>query len=332
MVTLVTGAAGFLGRAVVESLRAEGRTVVGVDNFLTADRLEINELSDDPGFAFVEHDVRSEAFRSYAATLPLDGIYHLACPTGVPNLEPMALEMLETCYVGSQAVLELAREQGVPVVLASSAEVYGDPEVSPQRETYTGNVSPLGPRKGYEEGKRVAETLFGIYAERYGVAAKIARVFNSYGPGMSMGDTRVIPAFTQAAIRGEDLQVHGDGSQDRCYAFVTDTVRGIRAVLERGRPARAYNLGSEDRVSVHRLAELVITAAQSRSAIEFVARPNHDHQTRLPDTERARSELGWQAIVPLEDGLRETVAGFRCRLETPRASQGRAAAGSAAAV
>ncbi len=325
MTILVTGAAGFLGRHLVTSLLADGYAVAGVDNFITCDRTDLAGLVADPNFTFAEIDVTSAEFPAFASNFRLEAIYHLACPTGVPNLGPLALEMVETCYVGSRWALEIARERRVPILLTSTAEVYGDPRVSPQTETYTGNVDTLGPRKGYEEGKRVAETLFGIYAERFGVPAKIVRVFNTYGPGMSLSDTRVVPSFVRAALTGRPLVCHGDGGQTRCHTYVSDMVRGLRLAMERGRPARAYNLGSDQQVSVRALAHLVIKLAGSDSPIAQIVRPGHDHKNRLPDTTRARDELGWVRSVGLEDGLRATIADFRERLGLAIAGGERAA-------
>jgi nucleoside-diphosphate-sugar epimerase len=314
MKVLVTGAAGFIGKQLVRSLLDEGAEVTGVDNFITAERADLQPLLDAPGFTFAEIDITTGEFRAFASGLSVDAVYHLACPTGVPNLVPLALEMLETSYDGSRAVLDLARRLSAPIVLTSSAEIYGDPLVSPQCEDYTGNVDTLGVRKGYEEGKRVAETLFGIYAERFGVQAKVARVFNTYGPGMRIADTRVIPSFVRSAILGEPLKVHGDGVQNRCHTFATDLVRGLRLVMEKGRPARAYNLGSTKQTTIRELAERVVQLTGTASPIEYTDRPTHDHQSRLPDTTRACMELGWEPTIKLDDGLQATISDFRARM------------------
>lgn len=314
MTVLVTGAAGFIGRHLVASLLADGHDVLGVDNFITSDRHDLRDLLAAPGFRFVEVDITTPDFRALGADARFSAIFHLACPTGVPNLGPLALEMLETCYEGSKAVLEIARAQGIPALLTSTAEVYGNPLVSPQHEEYTGNVETLGPRKGYEEGKRVAEALFGVYAEKYGVAAKLVRVFNTYGPGMCLTDTRIVPRFITAAIAGKSLPVHGDGSQTRCHCYASDMVAGIRLAMAKGQPARAYNLGSRQQVTVQALAEAILRLTGSTSTIEHIERPRHDHDNRLPDTDRARTELGWNRTVELDDGLRATIADFRTRL------------------
>jgi nucleoside-diphosphate-sugar epimerase len=315
MSVLVTGAAGFIGRHLVRRLLEDGHQVVGVDNFATSQRADLSELLDLEHFRFVELDVcQRDDLMALATREHVEAIYHLACPTGVHNLVPMALEMLATCYEGTQAVLEIARALDAPVLVTSSAEVYGNPEVSPQSETYTGNVDPLGPRKGYEEGKRVAETLCGIYAERYGVRAHIVRVFNTYGPGMSLAETRVVPAFVRAAISGEPITMHGDGSQTRSHTYVSDLVDGLRRVMARGKPGYPYNLGSERQETVAALADLVVTATDSSSEIRRTHRPAHDHDQRLPDVSRAAEDLDWAATVPLEQGLVATAEDFRRRL------------------
>lgn len=318
MTVLVTGAAGFLGRHLVRSLLAEGARVIGVDNFITSDQIDLIELRIDPRFTFIECDVSTEAFRSAIGTQPLEAIYHLACPTGVPNLQPLALEMLATSYLGSEAVLRLACAHRAPALLASTAEVYGNPEVVPQAETYNGNVDPLGPRKGYEEGKRVAETLFAIYAERFGVQAKIARVFNTYGPGMALTDTRVIPAFVTAALRNQPLTIHGDGSQTRCHVYVGDMIAGLRRVMTHGKAGRAYNLGSPTPMTVRDLAHMVLRLSGSQAGFVHVERPVHDHDRRQPDITRARTELGWEPRIPLEQGLSATIEDFAHRLAARR--------------
>jgi nucleoside-diphosphate-sugar epimerase len=315
MSVIVTGAAGFLGRNLVQSLLDDGFSVAGVDNFITSDRRDIVSLAGRSGFEFAELDITRPEFVSFASRFAqIEAIYHLACPTGVPNTGPLAYEMMATSYEGSKAVLEIARAHRAPALLTSTAEVYGNPLVSPQTETYAGNVDPLGARKGYEEGKRAAEALFAIYHERFGVQAKVVRVFNTYGPGMCLDDTRVIPAFLKAALTGQPLRVQGDGSQTRCYTFASDMVNGIRLAMAKGTPARAYNLGSQQQVMVRELAELVLRLTGSRSPIVSIDRPSHDHDSRLPDTTRAESELGWRRVVELEEGLLASTADFRLRL------------------
>lgn len=314
MTVLVTGAAGFLGRNLVQNLLDDGFAVAGVDNFITSDRRDLVALADQPGFAFAELDITRPEFATFAGRFErIEAIYHLACPTGVPNTGPLAYEMMTTSYEGSKAVLEIARAHGAPALLTSTAEVYGNPQVVPQSETYTGNVDTMGARKGYEEGKRAAEALFAIYHERFGVPAKVVRVFNTYGPGMCLDDTRVISAFLKAALSGEPLTMHGEGGQTRCYTYASDMVRGIRLAMAKGTPARAYNLGSQQPVTVRELAELILRLTGSTSRIVSIDRPSHDHDSRLPDTTRAATELGWRRLVDLEEGLQASIADFRRR-------------------
>lgn len=315
MSAIVTGAAGFLGRHLVTSLLADGIDVIGFDNFITSDSEDLEPLLSEPGFEFHRVDIRSPQFREIALARPAWDIFHLACPTGVPNLGPLAMDMLETCFDGTRAVLDVAREHRATVVLASSAEVYGNPTESPQYEGYTGNVDTLGPRKGYEEGKRVAETLMAIYAERYGVPATIARIFNTYGPGMSLRETRVVPAFVRAALQGDPIELHGDGRQLRCHTYATDLVDGLRRLARLGRPGVPYNLGSRNAMTVRRLAETVVALTGSTSPIQSIERPVHDHDSRLPGIERAERELGWYPSTALETGLLATIADITARLD-----------------
>lgn len=319
-VTMVTGAGGFLGKHLVRSLLAGGHHVVGVDNFITSDPADLQALRSDPHFDFYAVDVCTPELGRIAADYPLQHIFHLACPTGVPNLGRLAVEMLRTCTEGTYNVLQIAREQGARCLLASSAEVYGDPLVTPQAESYHGNVDPLGARKAYEEGKRAAESWFGLHAERFGVEATIARLFNSYGPGMSLQDTRIVPTFVAAALQGHPIPVHGDGSQGRCYAFVSDTIRGLRRVMEAGQPARPYNIGSTDPVSALTIATIIKELSYSDSEIVRTPRPPHDTNGRLPTVGRARDELGWAVRVPLRDGLQQTITDFAARLAPASAS------------
>jgi UDP-glucuronate decarboxylase len=283
----------------------DGHRVLGIDNFITGPRGEMDDLLRS-GLEFIEMDVRDEALASTMRAFRPEAIYHLACPTGVHNLVPLAFEMLDTCYRGTLGVLEAAREHSAAVLVASSAEVYGDPLVSPQPESYSGNVDQLGPRKGYEEGKRVAESLLAIYTERHGLRGTIARIFNTYGPGMADTDTRVVPAMMRNALKGDPLVVYGDGSQTRCHAFVTDTVRGLRQVLEHGATGKAYNLGSTEQVSVSALAECILGVTGSQSPVEYRPHAIPDHAQRLPDVSRAWADLGWETTIRLQDGLRRT--------------------------
>jgi UDP-glucuronate decarboxylase len=313
---LVTGAAGFLGRHVVASALRRGDSVLGIDSFITSvsSDLAADRVKWDQPIDFESLDVRSQNFVNAASGFAPDVIFHLACPTGVPNLGPLAEEMLTTSFDGTRNVLAIAERSQARIVIASSAEVYGDPQVSPQAESYTGNVDTLGPRNGYEEGKRVAETLAGIAADSKGIQVAIARIFNTYGPGMSLDDTRVVPAFVKAALQGRDLTMHGEGVQLRCHCYVSDTVDGLWRIALEGAAGRAYNLGSTVQLSVAALAAKIVMLAGSDSRVVVIPRPDHDHQTRLPDIGRISDELGWRAKVSLEAGLRKTIADFASRI------------------
>jgi len=237
----------------------------------------------------------------------IDYIYHLACPTGVPNLVVLAEEMLKTCSLGTIHVLELARKHGSRVLLTSSAEAYGDPQEFPQREDYTGNVDPIGPRSAYEEGKRFSEACVATYVRKYGVSAVIVRIFNTYGPGMSLDDTRVIPQFLRNVRDKKPFKIYGDGSQTRTHLFVDDLVNGLRVVMEKGRAGEVYNTGGNTSMSIRALAELVISLTGHEAGINFQPHFIHDHAGRCPSTEKVR-ELGWEQHVSLEDGLRRMLA------------------------
>ena len=314
MNVLITGGAGFIGRRLASGLLGDGHRVLAVDNFITSDEEALGPLREDPRFEFEKRDVRDAEIVGIVRSFAPDEIYHLACPTGVHNLVPLAQEMIETSFLGTRLLLEAARDRQTPILLASSAEVYGDPEVAPQAETYTGNVDPLGPRNGYEEGKRSAESLVTIYTHRYGIPGRIARIFNTYGPGMSLRDTRVVPSMIRRALTGEPLVIYGDGTQTRCHAYVDDTAAGLRRVMDHGVPGRAYNIGSENPLSIRELASEILAACRSDSPIEFVPHKIADHGHRLPDISRARVELDWEPATSLRDGLAETVADLRRRL------------------
>lgn len=318
MRVLITGAAGFIGRHAAAKASLLGWQALGVDSFITSQRKDIERDREDwNGHEFHELDIRDALFVELGSKFEPEVIFHLACPTGVPNLGPLADEMIETSFDGTRHVLEIARRCGSRVVFASSAEVYGDPLESPQREEYTGNVDTLGPRKAYEEGKRVGETLCGIAAERRGIQVAIARIFNTYGSGMNVDDTRVIPAFVKAAIEGKPLVIHGAGEQTRCHCYVSDTLDGLWRIALSAPAGAVYNVGSSVQHSIRELAEHVIALSESNSAITSIERPAHDHQDRLPATERIRNELGWSPRVGLDEGLLRTIADFRTRLGLP---------------
>lgn len=298
---LVTGGAGFIGSNLCRTLLEEGHTVHGVDNFITGSRDNIAILSEYADFTFIEADISTPGFAS-GITERYDFIYHLACPTGVPNLTRLANEMLHTCSFGMFNILDLAKAQGAKFLFTSTAEIYGQPEKFPQDETYTGNVAPMGIRSPYEEGKRFSESCLAAYVRYHGLDGRVVRVFNTYGPGMSLSDQRVIPQFVGSVKRGEAIRIYGDGSQTRTHLYVDDLIRGIRLVMDAGTPGEAYNVGGENPMSIRSLAELLIELTAHDSGIEYVPHFIEDHRDRHPSTEKVRT-LGWRQEILIRDGL-----------------------------
>lgn len=306
MTVLVTGAAGFIGANLCHKLLEQDYEVVAVDNLITSDDTNLRKLKKHSRFTFIKHDVTQPLPNKLdARRYSLDAIYHLACPTGVPNLTRLAEEMLITCSVGTRNVLELVRLHRAKLLFTSSSEVYGNPLVSPQSEVYTGNVDPTGVRSPYEEGKRFAESLVMMYVRKYKLNAKIVRVFNAYGPGMAQDDSRVIPRFLRQALSGKPLTVHGDGTQKRTFCFIDDLVSGLLMVMEKGKSGEVYNLGSDTQYSIVDVARQVIKIANSSSKITYVTRPPHDHESRLPDLTKVK-RLGWKPTTTIRSGLKQT--------------------------
>lgn len=306
---LVTGGAGFIGINLCKKLLSQGHHVIAVDNFITSTDDNIKRLLPNPKFRFIKHDI-TQPILNIKYHPSADGsntkyIYHLACPTGVPNLTKLAEEMLLACCVGTRNVLEIAKKTKAKVLFTSSSEVYGDPKVFPQEENYTGNVDPIGIRSPYEEGKRFSESLIQMYVRKYNVDVRIVRVFNTYGPYMAPNDTRVVPRFLAQGLQNKSLTVEGKGVQTRTFCYVDDLVDGLLTVMKKGEKGEVYNLGSDKEIKIIDLANLIIKATNSQSKIAFVERPTHDHKHRLPSLEKVR-QLGWKQKVSLEEGLTKT--------------------------
>jgi dTDP-glucose 4,6-dehydratase len=306
---VVTGGAGFLGGWLCRRLLGRGWEVVAVDNLLTGSRSVVEELSAHEGFTFLDADV------THVLDVPgeVDLVMHLASPASPVHYAALPVETMLVGSQGTMHALDLAQARGARFVLASTSEVYGDPLVHPQPETYWGNVNPIGPRSVYDESKRFAEALTTAYRTSRGVDTAIARIFNTYGPGMRTDDGRMIPSFTTQALRGEPITVAGDGSQTRSLCYVTDTTDGLCALAESDHPG-PVNLGGQDEVTVLELAETVRRLTGSRSRIRFVDLPEDDPRVRRPDTSRAEQLLGWRPTVGIEEGLRRTIDWFRARL------------------
>jgi nucleoside-diphosphate-sugar epimerase len=306
---LVTGGAGFIATNLCSSLLDEGHQVFAIDNFITSTRANTNTLRDNNNFVFIHHDI-VKPMPKLIKEQEIDFIYHLACPTGVPNLIPLAEEMITTSSIGTRNVMELAKEKNAKVLFTSSSEVYGDPEVFPQTESYTGNVDADGIRSPYEEGKRFAETIIMMYVRKYKIDAKIVRIFNTYGPMMTLSDTRVIPNFLDKAFHGKPLPVQGEGKQKRTFCYVDDLVDGLMLVMQSGEKGNVYNAGSDVEITISALAKKILQLTGSKSGIERTERPSHDHKRRMPDLSKIQA-LGWRQSTDLDEGLRRTIEWYK---------------------
>ncbi|WP_206517691.1 UDP-glucuronic acid decarboxylase family protein [Sphingobium algorifonticola] len=310
--TIVTGGAGFLGSHLIDYLISRGHDIVCVDNLLTGSKNNIRHIysHNRVSFEFIRHDV----------TQPLnvqgDEIYNLACPASPPQYQHNPVYTLKTSVLGALNVLELARETNARILQASTSEVYGDPVLHPQPESYWGNVNPVGIRSCYDEGKRAAETLFMDYRRHFGVNTKLVRIFNTYGPRMNINDGRVISNFIVQALRGQNITIYGDGSQSRSFCYVSDLIEVMHQVMntepEFGDP---INIGNPGEFTMLELADKIITKIGGTSKLEFQPLPQDDPKQRQPDIGLAKSKLNWSPKVTLDDGLDETIAYFREALE-----------------
>lgn len=309
---LVTGGAGFLGSHLCESLLDDGHDVLSVDNYFTGRRRNIEHLIGNPRFEAMRHDV------TFPLYVEVDLIYNLACPASPIHYQFDPVQTTKTSVLGAINMLGLAKRLKVPILQASTSEVYGDPDVHPQPESYWGHVNPIGPRSCYDEGKRCAETLFFDYRRQHGLDIKIARIFNTFGPRMHPRDGRVVSNFVVQALRGEPLTVFGDGSQTRSMCYVTDLIDGLKRLA--ATPAECsgpVNLGSANEVSMLELAELVISLTGSSSSIEHHPLPQDDPRQRQPELRLAADLLDWQPMTQLEAGLASTIDYFRANIGTP---------------
>lgn len=303
--TMVTGGAGFLGSHLCERLLEEGHEVVCVDNFFTGSRANIAHLLDDKNFEVIRHDV------TFPLNVEVDHIFNLACPASPVQYQVDPVQTIKTSVHGSINMLGLAKRTGARILQASTSEVYGDPEVSPQNEQYWGRVNPIGPRSCYDEGKRCAETLFFDYHRQHQVDVKVARIFNTYGPRMRPDDGRVISSFIVQALNGEPLTVFGDGLQTRSFCYVSDLIDGLVMLMASGPDFQGpVNLGNVHEISMIDLASQIIELTDSNSKIEFFDLPTDDPRQRKPDLELAKQRLNWTPSVSLEDGLRATIQYF----------------------
>jgi dTDP-glucose 4,6-dehydratase len=304
---LVTGGAGFLGSHLCGRLLADGWHVDCVDNLSTGREGNLAGFAADRSFSFLRRDVAREPL---GPTGKVDAVFHLACPASPVQYNRLPLETLEVSSFGTHHALELADRDGAVFFLSSTSEVYGDPLVHPQKESYWGNVDPIGPRSMYDEGKRFAEALSTWYGRVRGVDVRIVRIFNTYGPRMDLWDGRVVPTFVRQALAGESLTVHGQGEQTRSFCYVDDLIEGFvrMATAPAGEINRApVNLGNPAERTIREIAEAVIAMTGSASRVEFVDRPPGDPERRRPDISRAWEVLGWQPKIALAEGLRATI-------------------------
>jgi dTDP-glucose 4,6-dehydratase len=302
---LITGAAGFLGSHLCDRFLADGHEVVGMDNLITGTRRNLEHLEGDPAFAFVEHDVT----RFIDLDDPLDGVLHFASPASPVDYLELPIQTLKVGSLGTHNTLGLAKARGARYLLASTSEVYGDPAVHPQPESYWGHVNPVGPRGVYDEAKRFGEAMTMAYHRAHGVDTRIARIFNTYGPRMRPGDGRVVSNFIVQALRDEPLTVYGDGTQTRSFCYVEDEVEGLYRLFlsEEHDPV---NIGNPDEFTILELAELVREVAGG-GAVRRLPLPIDDPKVRQPDIARARAILGWEPATSLREGIERTVPYFR---------------------
>jgi len=308
---LVTGGAGFLGSHLCDRLLEEGHEVLCVDNFYTGTRRNVRHLIGQPEFELMRHDV------TFPLYVEVDQIFNLACPASPIHYQHDPVQTTKTSVHGAINMLGLAKRVGATILQASTSEVYGDPEMHPQPESYWGHVNPIGPRSCYDEGKRCAETLFFDYYRQHQLAIKVARIFNTYGPRMHPNDGRVVSNFIVQALKNEPISIYGDGSQTRSFCYVKDLIEGLmRLMTSPGDFTGPVNLGNPDEFTIVQLAEQIIALTNSQSPINRMPLPADDPRQRKPDTTKAEAVLDWRASTPLADGLRHTIEYFDELLST----------------
>lgn len=307
---LVTGGSGFLGSHLCDALLQRGGSVLCVDNFFTGQRNNIKHLLGRTDFELMRHDVVEPL------KVEVERIFNLACPASPVHYQFDPVQTTKTSVLGAINMLDLAQRLNVPILQASTSEVYGDPKVHPQSEDYWGRVNPIGPRSCYDEGKRCAETLFFDYHRENDVGIKVMRIFNTYGPRMHPSDGRVVSNFIVQALQGDPITIYGDGKQTRSFCYVDDLIDGMLTFMDSSEDVTGpINFGNPDECSMLELAERVLSLVDSRSEIAFKPLPQDDPLQRCPDIAVAKRELGWEPEVSLEDGLRETISWFRHALD-----------------
>ena len=302
--TLITGGAGFIGSHLAKKLITDGHAIVCLDDFSTGSKENIKGLLDNPYFELVDHDINDPLY------LEVDEIYNLACPASPIQYQKDPIRTMKTNVIGSVNMLELSKKLNIPILQSSTSEVYGDPEISPQSESYRGNVSPIGPRACYDEGKRAAETLFFDYHRQSQVNTKVVRIFNTYGPYLDKCDGRVVSNFIFQALKNQPITIYGDGSQTRSFCYIDDLVEGLIKMMNSNHHG-PINLGNPAEYSIKDLAKKIIQLTASRSQIEYYDLPIDDPKHRNPDITLAQEELLWNPQTSLEEGLTKTIDYFK---------------------
>ena len=306
MKILLTGAAGFLGSHISKNLIDNDHEVIGLDDLSTGSIKNIEQLMNHPKYSFIEHDVR------IPYQVKVDAILNFACPASPVNYQKDPVRTIETNFLGMINLLHLANETGARIIQASTSEIYGDPTQSPQKESYWGNVNPIGIRSCYDEGKRAAETLCFDYRRQYNLDTRVIRIFNTYGPNMAIGDGRVVSNFIVQALRNEPINIYGDGKQTRSFCYVSDLVEGIyKLLLLDKNPDTPINLGNPNEFTILELAKVVIEITNSKSEIVNNPLPQDDPKQRCPDISLAKSTLNWKPTIELREGIEKTAAYFK---------------------
>jgi len=305
---LVTGGSGFLGSHLTDRLLSLGHEVLVVDNFYTGKKSNIEHNFSNPKFELLRHDV------TFPLYVEVDAIFNLACPASPIHYQKYPVQTTKTSVMGAINMLGLAKRLGIKILQASTSEIYGDPEISPQVEDYWGNVNPIGLRSCYDEGKRVAETLFFDNRRQFNLDARVIRIFNTYGPRMSENDGRVVSNFVVQALKGEDITIYGDGKQTRSFCYVSDLIEGMLRVMDLNLCDSPINLGNEVEFTMNELADLVISMTGSTSKKIYRDLPSDDPKMRKPDTSRAKKLINWSAETNLQNGLENTISYFRSQI------------------
>jgi len=306
---LITGGAGFIGSHLTERLLSEEHEVIAIDNFFTGSRDNVKKFLDNKNYEVIRHDVTVPFFAE------VDMIFNLACPASPVHYQKFPVQTLKTSLLGSINMLELAREKNARIIQASTSEVYGDPNISPQIETYWGNVNPIGIRACYDEGKRASEALFFDYNRQFNLDIKVARIFNTYGPNMALNDGRVVSNFLVQALQNLPITMYGDGLQTRSFCFVSDLVDGLfKLAFSKDGIQGPINLGNPKEFTMLQLAELIIELTGSKSKIEFKPLPADDPKQRRPDILKAQSELSWNPVIELREGIEASISYFKTAL------------------